>query len=311
MHFEEWIIFYFSIYTSNTGNHMAELSYLATIKKKFGWEDFPFSLDLIPEVFAGKEKILNPIMEQLVIGNIVYIEGNYGSGKSQVLKHLQYKMRNDPSYKKRYTPVWIQEPVNTEILTHAFTRKFDINARIGLVNDLTDELEGTLGSKKLAILLIDEAQELAITEDDTEENIDEKKKTLQWLRVLSDFRGCRIFLAGLVNFGNKINEMFRPLEDRVTLQFFLEPLDFETTVDLIKKRISFFSEEQNNPISPFSDDAYKAIYQISGGYPRAILKYCQDAVIKMLEKGKDSIDADDIYSISGEPRRVALSPRKS
>ncbi|MHA1792746.1 MAG: AAA family ATPase [Promethearchaeota archaeon] len=284
-----------------------ELSYLSRIRDKFGWDEFPFSLDIIPEIFAGKEKILSPIIEQLAFGNIIYIEGNYGSGKSQILRHLYFKMRNNPAY-SRYLPILIQEPVTSEILAHAFKRKLNIESKITLISDLTEELESVVSRKNSIILLIDEAQELAAQESDSTEIREEKYKTLQWIRVLADFRGCKIFLAGLTNFGKKINEMFRPLEDRVTLNFHLKPLDYESTVELIKERIKYFSVNPSKVISPFEDDAYKRIYQISGGYPRAILKICQESIINMLNKGKDAVTSDDILNISGKARQIALSP---
>nr|MDO8114003.1 AAA family ATPase [Candidatus Sigynarchaeota archaeon] len=288
---------------------MAEISYLEKIHKKFGWTDFPFSIDLIPQVFAGKEKILNPIMEQLAIGRIVYIEGNYGSGKSQILKYMQIKLRDDPNYSNRYIPILIQEPLTTDVLIHAFQRKFGIETKIVLVGDLLEEIELQLKGKTV-ILLIDEAQEMAIQERDTPDIIEEKNKTLQWIRVLSDFRGCRIFLTGLTNFGKKLNEMFRPLEDRVTLKFFLKPFDYETMVELIRQRITFFSEDKDkdNILVPFSKDAFMAVFQKSGGYPRAILRICQDAVVDMLNKGRESIDAENILGPGVKPKEIALAP---
>jgi type II secretory pathway predicted ATPase ExeA len=286
---------------------MAEITYLEQIRKKFGWEDFPFSLDLIPEVFAGKEKILNPIMEQLAYGSIIYIEGNYGSGKSQILKHMQFKLQSDPAYAAKYIPILVQEPLNTDVLIHAFQRKLKIESSIVLVGDLIEELEARLKGKTV-ILLIDEAQEMTIQEKDTPDIIEEKNKTLQWVRVLSDFRGCRLFLTGLTNFGKKLTEMFRPIDDRVTLKFFLKPMDYDTTADLIRQRMQFFSADKTNILSPFSDDALDAIYQKSGGYPRAILKACQDAVIDMLTKGRDSISAENVLGPGFKPKEIALAP---
>jgi type II secretory pathway predicted ATPase ExeA/ribosomal protein S25 len=286
---------------------MAELRYLDSIQKKFGWTNFPFSLDLVPEIFAGKEMILNPILEQLAFGSIVYIEGNYGSGKSQILKHINYKLKNDPAY-ARFIPVLIQEPLNTEILIHSFKKRLDIDTRIERIGDLTEELEDKLSGKRTVILLVDEAQEMVVQEGDTPEIIEEKNTTLQWIRVLSDFQGCKIFLAGLTNFGKKLNEMFRPLEDRVTLKFFLKPMDLPTTIELIKERIRYFSDGSSFSTNPFSDDAFEAIHEISGGYPRAILRLCQDAVIDMLSNGRESIDGDRVYTIAGNSREIALSP---
>lgn len=286
---------------------MAEIAYLDTLKRKFGWEDFPFSLDLVHEIFAGKEKVLNPIMEQLAFGSIVYIEGNYGSGKSQVLKHVHHKMRTDPAY-ARWIPILIQEPVTPGVLVHAFTRRFGITTPIVALGDLTDELEARLSGRQSVILLVDEAQELAVQENDPPDIVEQKQRMLQWVRVLSDFRGCRVFLAGLTNFGRRLNEMFRPLEDRVTLKFTLEPMDLETTKDLVVQRVKHFSSDPSRVLHPFTEAALERIYQYSGGYPRAILKACQDAVVSMLAKGRDSIDFDMLPSLPGGPRQVSVSP---
>ncbi|MBN2151913.1 MAG: AAA family ATPase [Candidatus Lokiarchaeota archaeon] len=286
---------------------MAELDYLERIKKKYGWESFPFSLDLIPEVFAGKEKILNPIMQQLAFGSVVYIEGGYGSGKSQVLKHMNYKLNKDPAYASRYIPVYIPEPLTREVLLSAFSR-FDFKRRIERIGDLVEALDGELGGKKHVVLLVDEAQELAVHENDTPDIVSEKGTTLQWIRALADSRGCKIFLTGLINFGKKLNEMFRPLEDRVTLKFTLERMDVRTTKELIMERIKHFTPESQKPISPFTQEAIEMINVVSGGYPRAILRTCQEAVIDMLTNNRESIDGDRIIRLSGRTREVVMSP---
>ncbi len=285
---------------------MAEIDYLERIQKKYGWEAFPFSLDLIPEIFAGKEKILNPVMQQLAFGSVVYIEGGYGSGKSQILKHINYKLSKDPAYTSRYIPVYIPEPLTREVLLSAFN-KFDFKRRIERIGDLVEELESQLRGKKYIVLLVDEAQELAVQEKDTQDIIIEKNTTLQWIRALADSRGCKIFLSGLTNFGKKLNEMFRPLEDRVTLKFTLEGMDVKTTKELIMERIKYFTPDSQKPISPFSDDAIEVINVVSGGYPRAILRTCQEAVIDMLANNRESIDGDRIIRLSGKTREVVMS----
>ncbi|MFX0103606.1 MAG: MarR family transcriptional regulator, partial [Candidatus Hodarchaeota archaeon] len=211
----------------------------------------------------------------------------------------------------RYKPILIQEPVNTSILIHAFKKKFNMESKISLISDLTEELENIVSRRENIILLIDEAQELVINENDTKDIIEEKNKTLQWIRVLADFRGCRVFLTGLINFSKKLNEMFRPLEDRVTLNFTLNPLDLESTIELIKERIRYFSVEDTKTIlSPFTDDAYMVIYQISGGYPRAILKLAQDSLLFMLQNARESIDSNMVMHVlpEQEQKHIALSP---
>ncbi|NMC04061.1 MAG: MarR family transcriptional regulator [Candidatus Lokiarchaeota archaeon] len=285
---------------------MAEIDYLERIKKRYGWDAFPFSLDIIPEVFAGKEKILNPVMQQLAFGSVVYIEGGYGSGKSQILKHMNYKLGKDPAYTNRYIPIYIPEPLTREVILSAFSR-FDFKRRIDRIGDLLEELDGQLGGKKHVIMLIDEAQELAVQEKDTPDTVAEKSTTLQWIRALADSRGCKIFLSGLTNFGKKLNEMFRPLEDRVTLKVELKPMDVKTTRELVMERIKYFTPPSQKPISPFSEEAIEMITVVSGGYPRSILRTCQDAVIDMLQNNRESIDADRIIRLSGKAREVVMS----
>ncbi|MEX2682619.1 MAG: AAA family ATPase [Candidatus Sigynarchaeota archaeon] len=286
---------------------MAEIDYLERIQKKYGWEAFPFSLDLIPEIFAGKERILNPIMQQLAFGSVVYIEGGYGSGKSQILKHMNYKLSKDPAYASRYIPVYIPEPLTREVLLSAFGR-FGFKRRIERIGDLVEELDEFLGGKKYIILLIDEAQELAVQEKDTPDIIAEKSTTLQWIRALADSRGCKIFLSGLTNFGKRLNEMFRPLEDRVTLKFTLEPMDVKTTKELIMERIKHFTTPPQKPLSPFTDDAIEVINVVTGGYPRPILRLCQDVVIDMLANNRESIDGNRVLLFTGKTREVMMSP---
>ncbi len=241
----------------------------------------------MPEVFAGEERIINPLMMQLRTGNIILIEGRAGTGKTHVLRWFLQKLNTSTNM----IPCSISEPVNTRILSTALTTLISRNTmkESGPPPELIDPLsenvqEFYLKKHRRIILLIDEGQTLAIEPGDSETVIAEKRKTVQWLRHLSDSPAVVLFMAGLTGFQKALTNIFGPLAERVTYKMLLERrvagghlevLTRNETEELIRQRIEHFG---GTDITPFTLGAIDEIHKHTRGYPRPTLRLCENII---------------------------------
>ncbi len=252
--------------------------------KSLGWYDFPFRIDVMPEIFAGEKRLLNPLTVQLRTGNIVLIEGGRGTGKSHILRWFNDFL----SASNRLVPCLISEPLNSTILTETLMAILleQLMIKTKVLPDRVDELARKIRAfhkqtKQRIVLLIDDGQSLALTREDSEKEEKEKRKTVRWLRVLSDLPAVVVYIAGLTGFSKALTTIFPPIAERVTLQFSLEQegyhgievLNESETVQLIRRRIEYFGGKS---ITPFTDEALEEIHVHTRGYPRSVLRFCEN-----------------------------------
>ena len=157
----------------------------------------------MPEVCAAEKRIIDPLMVQLHTGNIVLIEGGRGTGKTHVLKwFLRYL-----SGASNLVPCGISEPLDTHILSTALTTLIKRNTgdKIKTAPVLIDFLVDIIRrfytkQHRRIVLLLDEGDSLALKEEDSLEVEKEKRKTVRWLRILSDLPAVVVYIAGLTGF---------------------------------------------------------------------------------------------------------------
>ncbi len=295
--------------------------------KSLGWWDFPFRIDVMPEVFAGEKRIITPLMTQLRTGNIILIEGRAGTGKTHVLRWFLQKLNTTTNM----IPCSISEPVDTRILSSALTNLVARNTmkESGPPPDLIDSLseniqEFYIKKHRRIILLIDEGQTLAIEVGDSEAVVAEKRKTVQWLRHLSDSPAVVLFMAGLTGFQKALTNIFGPLAERVTYKMMLERrvagghievLTREETEELIRQRIEYFG---GTDISPFTLGAIDKIHKHTRGYPRPTLRLCESIITDAFQDGNpagDRITSDYVLQIIHQqpslPEETTLVPSAS
>ena len=280
---------------------MEALDRYARKLNELGWWDFPFIPSIIPQVYLG-QKNLEALIPQVKIGNLVIVEGSYGTGKTQLFEHLKYLLSERPD---DYLPILISEPPVTSLLSESIIT--ELRKSIGITQEpprVIDELVSILREvNRRIILLIDEAQLLIARDSDSLEVKEKKRRDVQWIRVLVDLSNVVVFLAGLPDFSKSLFQMFIPLEDRVTRKLRLEPLSLAETNIMIGKRIEYFG---GHDIKPFRDNALEEIFNHTQGYPRAIIKLCGKVVEAFLNSEASEITKELVNEIAIEEGRVEI-----
>jgi general secretion pathway protein A len=134
---------------------------------------------------------------------------------------------------------------------------------------------------RIIVLLIDEGQKLSVPH-------------LEILRNLLNFETNEYKLLQLLIFAQmEFSDRVKGVEnflDRVNMKYVFRPLNETNTRKMIEFRLRIAG--LNSGRSPFTDDAYMAIYMETLGYPRKIINLCHHALLTMLIKERESIDGE-------------------
>lgn len=265
---------------------------------RYGWSSNPFTLTIKPDLLVGYSKQINSLLSHILnFHKIAVIIGPTGSGKTTILNWLSSYIRKNDGFKLFYAP----KPPTTEKGIILFFKSFLGYNLIDKfryphlnINDLPKFLKNKISQK--TIFLIDEAHECSLD-------------ILQWFRTLNDVvPNMSLIFAALPAFEKKINSELPTLSMRVTTKVYLESLSNIETESLIKKRIE---DVGGSSIDPFTSEAITKIYDITGGFPREIIKKCDTLVKEASQKNIDSINKKFVEQslqipTSAEPEKIKL-----
>lgn len=193
----------------------------------------------------------------------ISLTGEVGTGKTTILRALLDHINTD-----RYRTAIIFNPC---ISPPQLLRNICRELNIGLQDDPLDALnqylleQNALG--RTVVLVIDEAQ-----------NLD--RPVLEQVRLLSNLETSseklvQIILAGQPELLQMLaRKEFRQLNQRITVRYHLQPLDFPATVDYINHRLDIAKGRV-----VFSRGAARAVFRFSRGYPRLINASCDRALL--------------------------------
>ena len=261
----------------------------------FKWAENPFSFKIIPELFVGYTNEANEIINGLQNGDkFSILLGPTGSGKTTLIKYLINRMDNKDGYKIIYLA---KPPKNPEdwilvfggIIRPGFFSSI-LNRKKITLYELGEAVKNKLGKEK-CILFVDECHEASI-------------ESLEWLRTLTDqIDNLVILLAGLPVTESVLKANLETFVRRLTTRVELTNLTKYETRELIKKRIESVG---GNDIRPFTEGTIEMIYEITAGFPREILRMCNDLTKKAAEKNITTIDSNFLAEAKEPARRISI-----
>lgn len=253
--------------------------------KRFGWERNPFNFRIYPELMIGYEGEADRIRSSLDSDSkFTLLLGETGAGKTNMLRSIEEEYGSQrPLYYMSKPPV-----TEADLLTYMRDEVLEPGVIARLLNsyslyNIDDSLNKQFSDD--LILLVDEGHE-ASTE------------VLEWLRTALDhIDSLSVVAAGLPSFEEKLREEVDTLYSRATEIVRLESLDKDHSIELVRKRIE---QVGGSSIEPFTQAALLKIYEETGGFPREVLRVCNDCIITAAEEDKSIIDEDDVATILDE-----------
>ena len=260
----------------------------------FNWRENPFSFKILPDLFVGYGEEVDRIVNTIKNGDkFSLLLGPTGSGKTTLLKFVMKKFHDKDTLYLPKPPKdpedWVDIFVNFTgrgILERLFLKKRNLN-----LYNLSGWVNKKIGKQNM-VLLLDEGHEATV-------------ETLEWLRTLTDqIDNLSLVIAGLPKLEHILRENLETFIRRVNVKVELTNLTKLETRELIKKRIEWCGGED---IKPFTSETVELIHERTGGFPRDVIRICNELVRKAVENNVSTIDANFLGEMHMErPRRVSL-----
>jgi hypothetical protein len=240
-----------------------------------GFAENPFSIK--PAIYSdsvyGYPNVIAEVAKSISSGKIVFVRGNYGNGKSTMLKHLLKKFGGQG--KLAY--------FSCNRLEDRLDIKRILNGRYGFFGKVFD-----LKPKNM-ILLLDEAQHLA-------------KEDFNAIMHYFDSGNLKsvVFVAK-----EPITETMPERLQRAVLVHNLDAVSSLDAVSIVRKRIGH--------LGILSDDIIKDVFKKSGFNVRVMLKNCEMLCRYAVNKGLNSVNSDLVEllpSSNEEKQKEQAKPRE-
>lgn len=260
------------------------------MKHAFKWEGNPFTFKILPDLFVGHSQEVEQIISNISNGDkFALLLGPTGSGKTTLLKHISNKF---PEFEILYLAKPPKDPKDwVTVFNHITKPRLSFLRRHNGVDlyNLSEKVNKKLGVRK-CLIFVDECHEAT-------------QESLEWLRTITDqVENLTIILAGLPVFENMLKDNLETFLRRITLRIDLGCLSKPETREFIKKRIESLGGDDIRPFTPAIIDY---IHEKTGGFPREVLKVCNDLTHKALQRGLTTIDTDFLEE-ADLPSQVSL-----
>jgi general secretion pathway protein A len=248
----------------------------------FGWKENPFNFKILPDLLAGYKKEIRDLVQSLQNDyKVSMLIGPTGSGKTTILKYIAKNLGKDmkifylskPPKKPEDLVRVFMNFIQPGFLEKLFSREKNVN-----IYNLSEWVNKKMKKKKM-VLLVDEAHEASI-------------ETLEWLRTLADqIDNLSLIIAGLPTLENILRQNLETFMRRVNTRVELSNLTKTETRELIKMRIEWAGGED---IKPFTSETIEYIYEKTGGFPREVIRLCNELVQNALQENITTIDKNFI-----------------
>jgi general secretion pathway protein A len=246
----------------------------------------PEMLYVTPSIKSTIDKVMHLIEYRQGLTTIV---ADVGHGKSTVIRYLW----NELSKNKEVSLASVLTPnfPSDFAMIKTICGEYGIAPRRGMLaqESALKEFLGQLDSEgRTAVILIDEAQRLT-------------GKQLELIRVLLNFETpkyklVQIVLAGQLELKYKLlDESKKALRSRIFAPSNLSPLS-----PAEMRRVIEFRCLKAGSLNPFTNEALQAIYNITSGIPRDVLKICQVLWVAAQKDGIEEIPVEWVEVMSKE-----------
>lgn len=262
------------------------------IKSFFNLKNHPFTKDIDSKnVFVSSAfKELSSRLDYMKKNRgLMLLTGESGTGKTLALRTFAESL-NANLYSLIYIPlttisqIEFYRQLNLKLTGQMLGRKVDLfNSIQRSVKDLV------INQKKVPVIFIDEAHLL-------------KTENFYEIQIILNFdmdstNPLLFILAGQPHLRDKIAQPVHiSLNQRFSLKFHLTPLDKPETKDYIKHRLSIYGSKKDI----FSDSAFEAVFQNTGGIPRIIDNLASKALTLAAIQRKNTITEEEIFAASKE-----------
>jgi len=225
------------------------------------------------------------------------LTGEVGTGKSTIIRSLL-----DNLEKTIETGYIFNPPRSIDELYEAIADELELSFKAGKsrILELNRRLLDLFKASRIAVLFFDEAH--CITTD-----------ILNEIRLLSNLETStaklvQIVLAGQPEFDEILDApVHRALRQRVAMRYRLSALSGAETAEYIANRLRIAGA----PRSPFTIDAYDAIFSYSGGIPRLINLLCDSTLLDGYAYDRKQIDKTVVFSAASELGLVRSSEART
>lgn len=234
----------------------------------YGLSAKPFQLRPDPSFFFGSKghKRATAYLEYgLSQGEgFIVITGEVGAGKTTLVRNLFRNLQSENIVAAQIANTHLDSDDTLRMVAAAFGLPYEDATKASLLTRLEQFLRQCEQQGKRALLVVDEAQNLT-------------PHTVEELRMLSNFQSAdksllQTFLLGQPEFRETLlSGDMKQLQQRVIATYHLGPMDAPETRSYIEHRLHTVGW-RGDPT--FSEDAFAAIHDFTGGIPRKINTLC-------------------------------------
>lgn len=274
----------------------------------FGLKEKPFEITADPRFLylseSHKEALAHLVYAVQEKKGFVVITGEVGTGKTTLVQTLLGRMNGSTRTAFLFNP---KLDTNSEFL-HSICEDLEIKVEKGTKGDyllhLNNFLMDCYTKQVNVVLIVDEAQTLS-------------PQLLEEVRLLTNLETPESKLLQVVLVGQPELDatldlpQFRPLKQRISVRYRLQPLDPREMKEYIRRRLRVAGARTTYLFTP---KALKRIYRYSKGIPRLINIVCDNALINGYASEKkvigDDIISEVISDLTGGPRKKAGGPSR-